>query len=67
MEKGWEYELFEPIEEGVKPVVSNGAGGSSDFSSTIFGGGGGGGGGRPSSSLWPATSMGVGRQTVCLS
>lgn len=58
MEKGWEYELFEPIEEGVKPVVSNGAGGSSDFSSTIFGGGGG--GGRSFCSLLPAVFMGVG-------
>lgn len=46
-------------------MVSNGAGCSSGSSSTIFGGGGG--GSRSSFVFLPATSMGVGRQTACLS
>ena len=52
------YEPFGFSEEGVKPVVSNGAGSSFDVSSEIFGGGGG--GGRSSSGLWPTTFMSVG-------
>jgi hypothetical protein len=52
-------------EDGVRPVVSNGAGCSSGSPQEIFGGGGG--GGRLSSVFMPATSMGVGRQTTCLS
>lgn len=52
-------------EEGIQPVVANCGGCISDSSSTIFGGGGG--GGRSSYVFLPATSMGVGRQTACLS
>lgn len=50
-------------EEGAKVVVLNTAGCGSS-SSRIFGGGG---GGKSSFVFSPATSMGVGRQTTCLS
>lgn len=59
------YEPFGLSREGIKPVVSSGAGGSFDSSSTIFGGGGG--GGRSSFGLRPTKCMGVGGQTMCLS